>query len=140
MSIYIPCSQAQSYSWRIICFAKSCGGIVAYKQCLYLKYQKRLILFNAVFFIDSSSVSKQLSLCFQDLSLPLTCLMGMPGYQIKKRHGQSLPKNYCLAIIPLDDYHFLNLMFESSFKNTISYTIMFFYEKLWRNTRIITKT
>lgn len=74
---------------------------------------------NAVFIIDS--VSKQLSFCFQDSSFPLSCLIEMPGYQIKKRRIINAKKIIFLAIFPLDDYHLFYFIFESSFKNTISY-------------------
>lgn len=48
---------------------------------------------------------------------------------LKKRHDNHCQNIYCIAIFPLDDYHCFNLIFESSFKNTIPYTIMFFMKR-----------
>lgn len=54
------------------------------REVLIFKMSKEINFYlNAVFIIDS--VSKQLSFCFQDSSFPLSCLIEMPGYQIKKR-------------------------------------------------------
>lgn len=63
------------------------------REVLIFKMSEETIFYlNAVFIIDS--VSKQLSFCFQDSSFPLSCLMGMPGYQILKKdmynHSQTI--------------------------------------------------
>lgn len=87
------------------------------QEVLILKMSKETNFYlNTVFIIDS--VSK----LFSGFKLSLELFDGDAWLSnIKKTCTHNHCQNfYFLTIFPLDDYHLFNLIFESSFKNTIS--------------------